>query len=216
MSKVVVRRPIWRKFLPKFSTRAAEWVREGGHAAIEEPSARGGTKRIDLLLGVGADGKITELGQWSLLAIEQERYVRVKRGAGRGLATAKVKPEFEEAVLDWCERDAAHAGPTRTLRLDCLECGSCCHDSNVVVYDDDLDRFRAGGRADLISPDNLKRKRGGPMVLRWPDKGGPCRHLRRDLKCRIYELRPFNCRVFPVGSEACLAARELTRSWRDG
>jgi Fe-S-cluster containining protein len=36
-----------------------------------------------------------------------------------------------------------------------------------------------------------------------------------DNRCAIYAIRPFNCSVFPVGSEACLAARESTLHVRD-
>jgi len=117
-------------------------------------------------------------------------------------------------VLEWCDRDAEHDGPTREMALDCLACGACCHDSNVILFNSDLKRFKKAGRKDLLKKQHIKHKKNGQIVLRFP-KNGPCQQLRKNLMCRVYEIRPFNCRVFPIGTEACLAARELTRDWRD-
>jgi Fe-S-cluster containining protein len=209
MSKTKVARPVWRRFAPQFFSRAAAWVRSGGQAAIVHDE-----NHIDLLLETDARGELTELGLWSLLALEQRVARKVKEGPAKGLRMARAARHATYAVLDWCERDSAHPGPTRTLKLDCLECGSCCHEANVLLDDDDLDRFRAAGRADLCTTKHVKRSRDGKVRLRFaPD--GRCQHLASDLKCRIYALRPYNCSVFPAGSEACLAARESTRKWRD-
>lgn len=209
MPKTKIVRPVWRRFAPKFLSRAAAWVRSGGQAAIVHDETK-----IDIILATDDEGKLTELGLWSLLAIEQRGSRVVSEGPAKGLRMAKAARHSTFAVLDWCERDSAHPGPTRTLRLDCLECGSCCHEANVILDDDDLERFREAGRVELTKSKFIKRSRDGKVRLRFaPD--GRCQHLADDLKCRIYELRPFNCSVFPAGSEACLAARESTRKWRD-
>lgn len=210
MSAYVIERPVWRRFRPTFAARAAAHVRHGGHAAIVHK-----TGRVDLLLTVGDDKKITELGLWSLLAIEQRRWRRVKVGAAKGLATARVAPKFTGSVIDWCDRDSIHEGPTRTIHLDCLDCGACCHTANVVMDEADLDRFREGGRPDLVHKTYIKRSRDGRITLRFAPSGR-CQHLGADIKCAIYPIRPDNCRVFVVGSEACLAAREDTLKLRDG
>lgn len=209
MSEYVIQRPVWRRFRPRFLPQAAAHVRRGGHAAIVHE-----TGRVDVLLTVGEDGKITELGLWSLLAIEQRRWVRVKTGAATGLATAKVSAKFAGSVIDWCDRDSIHAGSTRKIELDCLKCAACCHEANVVMDEADLDRFREGGRPDLVHRDYIKRSRDGRITLRFAPSGR-CQHL-RGKKCSIYTIRPDNCRVFVVGSEACLAAREDTLKLRDG
>jgi uncharacterized protein len=209
MPKTQVVRPVWRRFTPRFLKRAADWVRSGGNAAVVH-----GEGRIEILLATAPDGKLTELALWSLLAIEQNASRVTKEGPAKGLRYARVKPHALFAVLDWCERDSQHPDPTRTLRYDCLDCGACCHEANVLLDQDDIDTFREGGRPDLATTKFIKRKKDGKIYLRFaPD--GRCQHLANDLKCRIYELRPFNCSVFPVGSEACLAARESTRDWRD-
>lgn len=210
MSAYVIARPIWRRFLPRFLARAAAHVRGGGHAAIVHDD-----DVIDILLTVDAEGQITELGQWAILAIEQQRWRRVKEGPAKGLASARVHPSYGGSVLDWCERDSVHPGPTRTIRLDCLECAACCHESNVVLDEADFERFRKAGRDELLGRAYIKRARDGKVTLRFADSGR-CQHLGRDKKCRIYPIRPDNCSVFVVGSEACLAAREETLRLRDG
>ena len=210
VSKYVLDRPIWRRFKPRFFARAVAHVRAGGHAAILHDD-----DTLEVLLGVGADGRRTELGEWAMLSIEHRRWTRVKDGPAEGLARFRVRKEYAGSVLDWCERDSVHPGTTRRMKLDCLDCGACCHDSNVLLDEVDLDRWREAGRRDLVSAANIVRRRGGPITLRFP-KPGPCQHLGADIKCAIYALRPDNCRVFVVGSEACLAARESTLGLRDG
>ncbi len=211
MSAYVIDRPVWRRFKPMFLARAAAHVKKGGHAAIVHKNGR-----VDMLLTVDEGGKITELGLWSLLAIEQRRWRRVKAGPAKDLATARVAPKFTGSVVDWCDRDSVHPGATRRMKLDCLKCAACCHESNVVLDEADLERFREGGRPDLVHKDYIKRHRDGRITLRFVPGRAPCQHLRRDKKCSIYAIRPDNCSVFVVGSEACLAAREDTLGLRDG
>lgn len=202
-------RPVWRRFVPRFESRAAAWVRSGGLSAIQRSE-----KHIDLLLGVDGAGEITEAALWAVLALEQRRYVRVKEGPAKGLFVARAAPHSLYAVLDWCDRDSMHEGPTRAMDLDCLACAACCCDSNVLLDDSDLQRFRDAGRADLTKSAYIKRSRDGKVRLRFIGRGR-CQHLMGDNKCAIYAIRPFNCSVFPVGSEACLAARESTLGIRD-
>jgi Fe-S-cluster containining protein len=210
MSKTQVVRPVWRKFHDRFLARAADWVKSGGHALVYSDKGE-----LRMLLGVDDDGKLTEFALWSLLAVEQRAAKTVERGPARGLRIARVQSHAEWAVVDWCERDSAYEAPTRVLHLDCLECAACCHEASVLLDESDLDRFREAGRADLVSRKFIKRSRDGKVHLRF-EKGGKCQHLLSDRKCAIYEIRPFNCSVFPAGSEACLAARESTNQWRDG
>jgi Fe-S-cluster containining protein len=209
MSVYEVVRPVWRRFGSGSMARAAAHVRRGGHAVVDRED-----RGIDLLLGVDDKGKITELGLWSILAIEQQRWRRVKEGPAAGLAMARVRGRYEGSVLDWCDRDRVHRGSTRTLHLDCLACGACCHDANVVLDRADFDRWRKAGRKDLLGPSYLKRA-DGRVTLRFASSGR-CQNLGRDNKCAIYPIRPDNCSAFVVGSEACLAAREDTLQLRDG
>jgi Fe-S-cluster containining protein len=209
MSAYQIVRPVWRSFRTRFLARAAAHVRRGGHAVVEREG--GG---VEMLLGVDEKGKVTELGLWSILAIEQQRWRRVKEGPAAGLAVARVHSKFEGSVLDWCHRDSIHPEATRTLHLDCLDCGACCHEANVVLDETDFDRWRDAGRKDLLGRAYLKRK-DGRVTLRFA-ASGRCQNLGQDNKCAIYAIRPDNCSVFVVGSEACLAAREDTLHLRDG
>ncbi len=210
MSAPFVDRPLWRRFRPRWLARAADYVRAGGHAAIVEDR-----DSVQVLLGVDERGKLYELGLWALLSIEQRRSRRVKTGPAKGLALARIKPQFVRAVLDWCARDAMHEGPTRGVELDCMTCAACCHDADVLLDDRDLERFRAGGRKDLTTRAYVRRSRDGRVTLRFA-KDGRCQLLAADKLCSIYEIRPENCRAFVAGSEACLSAREETLGLRDG
>jgi Fe-S-cluster containining protein len=209
MPKTTVARPVWRKFQERFLSRAAEWVRAGGHAIVCRDDGK-----MDVYLGVEGSGELTEFALWALLAVEQRRAKPVVSGPARGLRAARVSAHARWAVLDWCERDSGFDAPTRKLAFDCLACAACCHDANVLLDESDLDRFREAERHDLTSSRFIVRGRDGKIRLRFV-KRGPCQHLGGDNKCGIYSIRPYNCSVFPVGSEACLAARESTHSWRD-
>jgi Fe-S-cluster containining protein len=209
MASERVERPVWRKFHTRFSDRAAHWVKSGGHAVVYADDGR-----MWMVVGVDRRRKLTELALWSLLAVEQQTAPIVKHGPFEGLRRARVEPHAEWAVLDWCDRDSGFEHPTRILELDCLECAACCHDASVVLDDDDLKRFRNAGRADLTTSRYVRRRADGRVHLRFL-REGRCQHLGVDYRCAIYAIRPFNCSAFPVGSEACLAAREATRSIRD-
>lgn len=210
MSAFVVNRPVWRRFEERFLARAAAWVRSGGHAVVA-----GTDGSLRLLLGVDAGGRITKAALWSILALDQERRSKVKDGPAKGLVLAKVEPHAIDSAIDWCERDSIHPRPTRKIELSCLDCAACCHDANVILYESDLERFRRGGRPELTTKTYVRRAHDGKITLRFL-KDGRCQNLAPDNKCYVYDVRPHNCRVFPVGTEACLAARESTLKIRDG
>lgn len=212
MSQQQVERAVWRSFRPEFSAEAFEHVRAGGYAAVVDRSGDD-RPRVAIFVPLDARGRLDELTRWALLAIDHRRWLRVKRGPAAGLGRATVRAEYVDAVLDWCDRDATHPGPRRRMRLDCLECAACCRDANVVLGEADVHRWSKAGRSDLHRRAYLRRS-DGRLTLRLLDDGR-CPHLAADRRCRIYELRPDNCRWFVVGSEACLAAREETLSIRD-
>lgn len=210
VTATIIVRPIWRRFRPQWLSRAAAHVRAGGCAAIVDKY-----DNMTVLLPVDAKGKLPELARWAVLAIEHRRTTRVAHGPAKGLATTRIKPEYAGSVLDWCTRDVVHAGSTRTFELDCIACGACCHDSNVLLDEVDLDRFRRAGRKELTTSKHIVRHKDGRISLRFA-KPGPCQLQASDNRCTIYEIRPDNCRRFVTGSEACLAAREETLKLRDG
>jgi hypothetical protein len=195
-----VTRPVWRSFRSAYLTRALAHVRAGGIAAVID--RRGNVK---LLLPLGRDGRLTEMSQWALLALEIHRWGRAGRSAGRTVASVRLQKKHVGFVREWCERDAGEPRSTRIMRLDCLACGACCRENRVVLEPSDLTRWRRAGRDDLLGRDYIRRRDG--VVLLKLRKDASCVHLGAANRCSIYELRPDNCSSFPPASEACLAAR---------
>src|SRR5262249_40869446 len=113
------------------------------------------------------------------------------------------------------ERDSVFPGPTRTMILDCLACGACCKENEVVLEDEDLERFAGAGRTELARRPLARRRKDGRLVLVLL-KNKRCRHLGGDNRCGIYPIRPNACSEFPAGSECCLFSREEELGIVDG
>lgn len=209
MPATLVTRPIFRQFKARFAREISAHVRAGGHALVwESPS------KARLVLPVPKKGDDHDLALWSLLDLGKSRWKVIERGTLRGLATTPVPRDCFEVVRHRAERDSIFPGPTRTLGLDCLECGACCKDNLVILEEVDLERFAKARREDLGKAP-YTRKKDGQLVLRLL-KSKDCRHLGRDNKCGIYEIRPDACSTFPMGSECCLFSREEELGLIDG
>jgi hypothetical protein len=196
-SAVVKQRPLWRLFGIGRIADAADHAKGGGLAALA--TAR---DDLQLFLALGRGGDLPELAHWALLALEIESWTIAGSGPTRGLATVWIDGGKVETVRAWCERDEARRGRAERTELDCLACGACCRRSRVVLEPSDRDRFRGAG----VDTHAYLRTDGGQIVLRRaPD--GACVHFGAGNRCKIYELRPRGCRVFPVASEPCLAVR---------
>ncbi len=201
MSAVRVVRPVVRSFTKPFTARAIAWARAGGHAVLwETPS------RAMMILPRPDRADIGDLARWSLLDLELNRWTEPKSGPFRGLAVRRLTSDLHEIVKNRALRDAVHRGPTRKIALDCLACGACCRDNEVVLEDEDFERLENAGLEHLARAPWARRDRDGRVVLRLA-KDERCKHLARDNKCGIYEARPNACREFPAGSECCLWAR---------
>ncbi|MDR2866869.1 MAG: YkgJ family cysteine cluster protein [Methanomassiliicoccaceae archaeon] len=77
----------------------------------------------------------------------------------------------------------------------CEMCGRCCHQANITVMDDEVERMAShlNMTADGFTDDFLYREDG-----RWLfKKSGRCRFLGNDDKCAIWEQRPLICSDFP-------------------
>jgi uncharacterized protein len=196
-----IRRPVWRSFQPRFLENAVAHVRRGGFAAVFRPDGE-----MRLLLPRTPGGSLTEMARWALLAIDIRRFGLARTGPARGLFVVRVKPRDRDVIREWCERDGVCPRSTHPVDLDCSACGACCRDNRVVIEKSDALRWRRAGRADLAGRAYL-RSSGGTVLLRLLHDGS-CVHLTQPRhRCSIYDVRPDNCRAFPVGSEACLAAR---------
>ena len=203
-------RSVVRSFKAKYSKEAAAFVREGGHAIYWETP-----ERARLVIPAPArNNDWTDLGIWSIFDLGLERWSTRKDGKFPGLSTARVPDDALQIVRRRAERDSIHPEATRRVVFDGLACGACCRDNEVVLDEDDMKTFRDGGRAELLKKPWSKRK-DGKVILTLKDDGR-CHHLRRDNKCKIYDLRPSACSVFPVASECCIAAREYELHVFDG
>ena len=202
-------RPVVRAFRTGFEKEAAKHVRAGGHAAL-----RDAVKPMRFVFEKPRGLAVNDLGYWALLDLGLRRWSTVARGPLRGLACARVPSEQVDIVLDRVDRDSIHPGSTRILHLDCEECAACCRDNAVELVPADIARFRRAGRPELGRAPYV-RKDGDKLVLRVL-RSRDCRHLERDKRCGIYEIRPNSCRLFPRGSEGCLFSREEELGVVDG
>lgn len=198
MHEVVVR-PLWRAFSPAQLRAAAKHARAGGIAVVKERQWR-------MLGDAGPPGEdLPLLVDWAIRAIEASRWGEITEGPAKGCVAAPITRDWRERVSEWIARDVAFKGATSPTSFDCMLCAACCHDNKVVLDDEDIARFKNGGRADLLKRTSvLKGKRLLPLVR---NKEKPCIHLSNRM-CGIYEVRPNMCREFPAGTEQCMTSRE--------
>lgn len=205
----LVRRPVVRSFTVRYSRECAAWVKQGGHAVLWEKPGR-----AMLVLPVPDKDDPADLSLFSILDLGKRRWKVPVEGALRGLATCLVPKDCNWIIERRIDRDSQHETPTRAVEIDCLECGACCEDNEVVLFDVDKKRFTDAGRRDLLKPPFTRRTDGKLVLTLLANK--KCRHLATDNKCGIYMFRADACRDFPVASECCLYARELERKLYDG
>ncbi len=213
MSSVTwVVRPVVRQFKEKYAREAAAHVRAGGHAIVFD---EGSKTRARLVVKIPDPKDPMDLGYWSLLDLGKHRFSKPTSGPLKGLATTRIARDSLHVIERRIERDAGWPKATRKVGFDCLLCGACCRDNQVVLDDDDVARFTKGGRPELARPPYAKKDKEGRVVLTLL-KSKDCRHLGKDNKCGVYTLRPSACSEFPVASECCLYAREEEMGVYDG
>jgi Fe-S-cluster containining protein len=193
-------RPVVRSFNSRQWPAAAMHVRKGGHAVVWE-----GRARARLLVPPPKEDDPRDLALFAILDLGKQRYDVSTRGVTKGLASTLIPRDCNGIVRQRIERDRVHPGATRKIALDCLSCGACCYSNRVVLDQDDVERFRKGGRAQFTRMPYARRSRGELVLRLAPDDA--CLHLGAGNRCGVYALRPEMCRVFPVASECCLSAR---------
>lgn len=199
---ITVFRPVVRSFSHQEARRAAAHARAGGHAIYWR------APRSALLVVPRIDEKDpSDLGYWAMLDVERDRYRREDSGAFAGLCSCVVPRDRLWVVRRRAKRDSVFVGAKRKLELDCLACGACCKDNEVILEPEDTERFASAGRADLTKRPYARRRADGRVVLTLT-RSKRCRHLADDNKCGIYPIRPDACSLFPAGSEGCLFSRE--------
>jgi len=210
MAATATYRPIVRSFDVKYSKEAAAHVRAGGHAVVWEKK-----NRAILVFKEPKKDDPDDFGLWAIYDMAKWRWKKIPSGALRGLAMTLVPRDCLWIVKRRAERDSVHPGPTRKVAFDCTRCAACCHDNEVYLLEDDIERFREAGRGELAKPPYAKRHRDGRIILTLLESK-KCRHLLRSNKCGIYDIRPHACSEFPMGSECCLFAREEILKVHDG
>lgn len=206
----VTYRPIVRSFKDKYTKEAAAHVRAGGHAIVWASN----TKAM-LVFKEPPEGKDDDFGAWAVYDMGKWRWETHTRGTLKGLSTTPIPRDCLWIARRRTERDSIHPGPTRKMNIDCTDCAACCRDNEVILQPDDIQRFKDAGRAELAKAPFAKRYKDGRIVLTLLENKR-CRHLKRDNKCGIYEIRPHPCSEFPMGSECCLYAREDILGKYDG
>lgn len=93
--------------------------------------------------------------------------------------------------------------------LDCVACGRCCHHGPRTVHlliDDDA---RMGRLLPMFT--DLEPKPPGFRFMK--NDGEKCAALDTTIPgrfpCKVYDVRPDDCRLVDPGSQACLDARRL-------
>ena len=206
----VTHRPIVRSFKQKFIKEAAAHVWAGGHAIVWEND-----KRALLVFKDPPKEEPEDFGAWAVYDMGKSSWQTHQSGALKGLASTLVPRDCLWIAKRRTERDSIHPGPTRKMNLDCTKCAACCRDNEVILQPSDITRFKEGGRPELAKAPYAKRDSEGRLVLTLLENKR-CRHLKRDNRCGIYELRPHPCSEFPAGSECCLFAREDVLGLYDG
>ena len=90
--------------------------------------------------------------------------------------------------------------------FECKKCGRCCKEIGLPW---DVMRLRKMAEIlDIIQEDLIERYYGiivmenGKKMIHWDDaKRTPCPFLLPDNTCRIYNVRPDGCRVYPIETD---------------
>jgi Fe-S-cluster containining protein len=197
----LIDRPLWRSFRPAQLRDAARHGRAGGISVILD-------RRWYLLGDAGPAGEDLPLYvDWAIRAVESERWWELTEGPARGLVKAMIGVDWRERVSEWIERDLDFQGATARASFDCMKCGACCFDNEVLLDKKDLARLALAGRRVMRRIATVRGKRYLPLMKSDIEGAKSCVHL-ADLKCTIYEHRPFMCRDFPAGTEQCMTSRE--------
>ena len=106
---------------------------------------------------------------------------------------AAISPEMEtdlDLAYDICQ----------SLRdeLPCEMCGRCCHQPNIIVRPEEVDRVATAAGVDLYTfMTQYVYQTGDGRILFNKPKDGACRFLGKDNRCTIWKDRPQICDDFP-------------------
>lgn len=107
--------------------------------------------------------------------------------------------------------------PTFELRFECTGCGRCCTgrgEHYIAATSAEQERIRAslGLSRRWFRRRYVTAYADGTEGLRWD--GDRCAFLDADLRCRIYAVRPAQCRHYPYWPEVVRSPSAWTREAR--
>jgi Fe-S-cluster containining protein len=78
--------------------------------------------------------------------------------------------------------------------MGCIECGTCCQDTEMLLLKKDIERLRKKG---YNSKFFSRKDKDFYIILR--NKNGYCVFFDRNKKkCKVYKDRPMGCRLYPI------------------
>ena len=106
----------------------------------------------------------------------------------------------------------------QALRFSCAQCGQCCTTAGeyyVYLDDDESERIRASLQLSRswFRRRYLRRLDDGEQVLA-AGPGERCIFLDAEGQCRVYSVRPVQCRTYPFWPELVASAAAWNRESR--
>ncbi len=117
----------------------------------------------------------------------------VYRGKYQLEGLAEISPEMEkdlDLAYDIC---MSYRG-----KFPCEMCGKCCHQPNIIIRPEEVDRVATAAGIDLYTfmTRYICRTSDGRIFINKKDDG-PCPFLGADRRCTIWKNRPQICDDFP-------------------
>ena len=81
--------------------------------------------------------------------------------------------------------------------VPCEMCGRCCHQPNIIIRPEEVERVSAAAGCDLYTFMTSKVVQTSDGIFMRKESNGPCPFLRKDNKCSIWKDRPMICDDFP-------------------
>ena len=108
---------------------------------------------------------------------------------GLGAISPQMKIDLDKAFFI-CE--------TLRSELTCHQCGKCCHQPNIIVRPEEVERISAAAGTDLYTfmTEYVYQTSDGRLLFNKKE-GAPCRFLNKDHRCSIWKDRPQICDDFP-------------------
>ncbi|AGI47973.1 Uncharacterized protein family (UPF0153) [Thermoplasmatales archaeon BRNA1] len=106
---------------------------------------------------------------------------------------AEISPEMEKDLDLAYEICMSYRG-----EFPCEMCGKCCHQPNIIIRPDEVERVCAAAGTDLYTfMTQYVYQTGDGRILFNKRAGEPCRFLGKDNRCTIWKDRPQICDDFP-------------------